>query len=279
LVRFLEKAIPARHEEIEKPIYLNSVSHELADAAVEAVRNESIRLYDFAVDIIHDGLSISREAYRTEEKVKRVVKKSTTVIDEDIDERYERQVKALYGSIVEFVINTKGGYSGGRLKEELNLLRHAGQNLVDAVKGVKHLKKNLVKFMQQDNRFVRKKYDLLRRLIVTVTKAIDAHRASTDPSGDILDLDQLKLHIEVKLDNISNGLDNLIRNHQIDIQMATSLMNDITYCREVCWALIAAGSVLFAGADHVENAAMRSIALDEREISEILDNRNQGAVP
>jgi hypothetical protein len=52
--------------------------------------------------------------------------------------------------------------------------------------------------------------------------------------------------------------------------MATSLMNGISYCRETCWDLIEAGSVLLSDAELDEKAAMRSIALDEHEIIEIM---------
>ena len=150
--------------------------------------------------------------------------------------------------------------------------------MVEAVKGVKHLKKNLVKFLQQDNPFIIKKYNRLRRLIVKVTREIDVYRGEGQKSGDILALDQLKLDIEEKIEAITNRLDGLIRNDQIDIDMATSLMNDISYCSEICWGLIDASAVLFASHDRSEKAAMMSIALDEDDISEILENRDKGVI-
>ncbi len=121
-----------------------------------------------------DGLSINRDVLESEEKVKRVVKKSTDVIDEDIDDLYERKLKALYGAIVEYVIHSRGGYADGKLKEELNAIRQAGQHVIEAVKGVKHLRKNLNRSLQSDNRFAMKEYNRLRRLIITVLREIEA---------------------------------------------------------------------------------------------------------
>jgi len=70
-------------------------------------------------------------------------------------------------------------------------------------------------------------------------------------------------------------LDELIRKERIDVQTATSLMNDISYCREICWDLVEAGTVLFSSTALDDKSAIRSIALDEGEIAEMLDEGNQ----
>jgi phosphate:Na+ symporter len=66
LVRFVEKLIVPEQVEIERPVYLSDASLEIRDAAIEAVKKESIRLYDLAAEVITDGLSIQREALVTE---------------------------------------------------------------------------------------------------------------------------------------------------------------------------------------------------------------------
>ena len=93
---------------------------------------------------------------------------------------------------------------------------------------------------------IRKEYDRLRRLVVRVLREIEALRSADDQARHTLSLDRLKLEIEEKLDKIGNGLDTLIREDLIDVQMATSMMNDISYTREICWDLVDAGSVLFS---------------------------------
>lgn len=86
LVIFLEKIILDEEIEVELPRYLNKVSMDMPDAAVEAARKETIRLYDLAVEVIDDGLSIQRDAFQSDKKIKRVVKQSSEVIDKDIDD-------------------------------------------------------------------------------------------------------------------------------------------------------------------------------------------------
>ncbi len=278
LVAFLERTIVSGEVEIERPIYLSGGSGDIRDVAVEAVRKESIRLYDLAAGVITDGLSIRRDMLESEDKVKKVVKKSTDIIDEDIDEWYEKKLKALYGAIVEYVIKSRGGYSEGELKEELNTIRQSGQHVIEAVKGVKHLKKNLTRIMQSDDQYTKKEYDRLRRLIITVLRSIEVIRNNEDVSKSILPLDHLKFDIEEKTREFGHGLDELIRKEKIDVQTAISLMNDISYCREICWDLVEAGSVLFLASDPDEIAAIKSIALGEEEIAEMIEDDDRDVV-
>jgi hypothetical protein len=49
-------------------------------------------------------------------------------------------------------------------------------------------------------------------------------------------------------------------------------MNDISYSRELCWDLVEAGAVLFSTSDLDDKAAMRSVALDEYEVNEMIEN-------
>ena len=144
--------------------------------------------------------------------------------------------------------------------------------MIEAVKGVKHLRKNLNRFMRSDNRFTMKEYNRLRRLIITVLRKIEATRVSASESKSAVSLDHLKLEIEEKTREFGKGLDDLIRKERIDVPTATSLMNDISYCRETCWDLVEAGSVLFSASDLDEKVAMRTIALGEDEIAEMMEN-------
>jgi phosphate:Na+ symporter len=277
LVRFVEKLVVAEEVEIERPIYLSSSSIEIRDTAIEAVKKESMRLYDLAAAVITDGLSIRRDALESEEKLKHVLRKSTDVIDEDIDDLYERKLKALYGAIVEYVIESKGGYAKGKMKEELTSLRRAGQHVIEAVKGVKHLRKNLTKSLQSDDLIVKREYDRLRKLILKMLRDIDVVRTADALSRSVMPFDRLKLEIEEKTRLFNEGLDTLIREQTIDVYTATSLMNDISYCREICWDLVEAGSALFSDSAPDEKDAIQSIALGEHEIVEMMGDADERA--
>jgi len=272
MVKLLERFLPMPEPDIERPMYLNATTMNVPDAAVEAVRNETVRLYDISVDVITTGLSIHRQVFHDEKKPKAIIRKSTDIIEKDIDDIYERKIKALYGAIIEFIINTRGGYAKGVLKEEMNALRGAGQHVVEAVKGVKHLRKNLVRFLKSDNPHIIKEYNKLRSLIVRVLRDIESVRRDGPESTSVMlfHMDPVKLEIVEKTEKISTGLDKLIRKNHINVQMATSLMNDVTYCREICWDLVEAGLVLFSTSNRSDQSAEQIIALDEHEIAAIM---------
>ncbi len=273
LVKLLEWLFADRPIEVESPLYLNDAILEMPDAAVEAVRKETARLYDLAVDVITRGLNIRSEVFRAGEKSKHVIKQSVDILDADINDLYERKLKALFASIVEFITQIHGGYAEGKLRKEMGEIRQAGQHVIEAVKGVTHLRKNLIRFMRSDNAHIRKEYNKLRRLIVQVFKRIELARVPDNNAESILSLDGLKLEIREKTDDISNGLDNLIRKNYINAPMATSLMNDISYCRETCWDLIQAATTLFATPRMVDKSALKMVTLDEQEIVKILKDQ------
>ena len=277
LVKQLERFLPIVEPDIERPMYLNTATTAVPDAAVEAARNETIRLYDISVGVIASGLSIQQQVFDAESKPKAVIRQSTNVIEQDIDDIYERKIKALYGAIIEFTISTRGGYAKGMLKEEMNALRGAGQHVVEAVKGVKHLRKNLNRFLKSENPYIIKEYNKLRFLIVRVLRAIESIRRAgpESTSAMLFHMDPVKLEITEKTEKISAGLDKLIRKSHINVQMATSLMNDINYCREICWDLVEAGLVLFSTSDRSEQSAEQIIALDAHEIAEIMDEQHR----
>ena len=166
-------------------------------------------------------------------------------------------------------------YAKGRMREELAGMRQAGQHVIEAVKGVKHLRKNLIKSLQSGDPTIRREYDRLRKLILKMMRDIEIVRTTGIGSGTILPLDRLKLEIEEKTRQFNEGLDTLIREERIDVHTATSLMNDISYCRDICWDLVEAGSVLFSESPPDDMDAMRSIALGEHEIAEMMADADE----
>ncbi len=64
----------------------------------------------------------------------------------------------------------------------------------------------------------------------------------------------------------------MVREGTISATLATSLMNDQTYAREVSDKLLDMASVLFSTGDLESRAASRSVALEEDEMTEALES-------
>ena len=272
LVSFLVRVIPAPAPQIEQPRYLSTASAEIPDAAIEAVRKETVRLYDLSVDIIIHGLSLNRNILAPDQKIEDVINSSSKVIShQDIDDVYERRIKSIYAAIVEFISQCQGSMGASGQQDKLFSLREVGRDLVETIKGIKHLQKNLNVYMISANPDIRQEYNNMRIQICRVLQELEVLQAGEDESVSVLSLDQLKVEMSER-DIIKSGwLDRLIREHRISAPMAISLMNDSAYCQDICRNLIHMGSILFVSADQSEQEAECSMALDESEIDEVLD--------
>jgi phosphate:Na+ symporter len=91
-----------------------------------------------------------------------------------------------------------------------------------------------------------------------------------DESLGVLSLDLLKVEVAERDNIMTSKLDNLIRKHKVNAQMAISLMNDSAYCQDICRNLIHMGNTLFVSKDKNEREIEKSIALGESEITEII---------
>lgn len=272
LVSFLVRVMPTKAPQVEKARYLSSASAEIPAAAIEAVRKETVRLYDLSVDTIIRGLSLNRSVLAADSKIDDIINNSSNIIlQQNIDDIYVRRIKSIYADIVEFISQSQSSMGAPGHLDRLLLLREVGRDLVETIKGIKHLQKNLNIYTLSANSDIRQEYNNMRIQICRVLQELEVIRAGEDESATILSLDQLKVEINEK-DIIKTGrLDRLIREHRISAPMAISLMNDSAYYQDICRNLIHMGGILFISSDQSDEAAENSVALDEDEIKEVVD--------
>ncbi|WP_290704748.1 Na/Pi symporter [Amphritea sp.] len=272
LVSFLVRVMPTQAPQIEKARYLSSASAEIPAAAIEAVRKETVRLYDLSVDTIIRGLSLNRSVLAPDSKVEDTINNSSKImLQQDIDDIYERRIKSIYADIVVFISQSQSSMGAPDHLDRLLQLREVGRDLVETIKGIKHLQKNLNIYTVSANPDIRQEYNNMRILICRVLQELEVIRTGEDESATILSLDQIKVEINER-DIIKTGrLDRLIREHRISAPMAISLMNDSAYYQEICRNLIHMGGMLFTSSDQRDEEAENSVALDEVEIKEVVD--------
>ena len=271
LASFLTDALKPTAVTTAEPKYLNDATLELPDTIMEAVRRETLHLWDNAFEIIAHGINLHRTDILSERDMKEIVRESNKPIDIDIDKQYERNVKVLYGSIVAYISEAQSHITA-EYGEDLYALRLAGRNIVEAVKDVKHLRKNLTTYMASDNPYAAEEYDLFRIRLGNILRELSALRLGIDDPANviILDLDGLKAEMESG-DIVANGvLDKLIREDKINGEMATSMMNDSTYAYDISTKLIDMGMVLYATRLLDLRADERDIALSKDELDAVV---------
>ena len=278
LVTFLMRIMPERAVAAAVPMYLNDSAIELPDTAIEAVRKETLRLYDNAFEIIAHGLSLHRHDILSETDLRGVVKQTRKPMEIDLEAAYETTVKGLYSEIVHFISRAQVTMNEEQA-DELFRLRAAGRDIVEAIKDTKHMHKNLTRYIASDNADIRAEYNKIRVQVGEVLRRLgEAREGGGDPSV-ILSFDTLRVEMEEEDSTRNGALESLIRDGRITAAMATSLMNDATYAYDVTKNLVQLGEALFATGDLALRQAERDIALTEEEIDEVRSSLEQAKSP
>ena len=268
LVSFLETTIPA--PEIAKgvaPKYLNESVVEFPETLLEAVRNEILHLYDNALELIAHGLSLHRHVIHSEQDMEEFLEHDREVMELDLDEIYAQRVKSLYGEIIEFISRAQV-HVPPDFANQVFELRTAARNIVQSVKDIKHLRKNVSVYIASPNDDIRREYNKIREEIAMLLRTI--HQLRSNMEGvDSMDLEEFKVSIEEE-NSIANGhLDQLIRGDKITGTMATSLMNDYAYAQDIVWYLVEMGEILFGERDMASRDAEDLVKLETDEIRDL----------
>ena len=267
LVSFVEKTVPAPEADIAEPKYLNDSITEFPETFVEALRNEILHLYDNAAEIIAHGMSLHRHQINSDIPMDQVADKSRSVMEFDLDARYETKVKSLYAAIVDFISRAQPSIPPD-YADQIYAYRTASRNIVQSVKDVKHLRKNVSIYVGSRDEAIRREYNDLRVKIASVMRQIHELRQG-DEETDVFDFDVFKAEIETDNSITDGTVDSLIRTGQITATQATSLMNDFAYTKDVVMYLSETGSILFASKDAGEREASDILELDSEEREEV----------
>ena len=266
LVDLLERIVPAPTLDVVEPKYLTASVMEFPETLLEAVRNETIHLYDNAFEIIAHGLNLHRTEIMSVEDLEEFIHKDREVHDLNLDSVYERKVKTLYGAILEFISRAQGSLPS-EYAEQLFALRQACREIVMTVKEVKHLRKNITRYMVSPNEDIRREYNALRAQIANLCREINELRNVPLEDRNVLDLDAFRVAIDEESSVVNGELDRLIRESRITREMGTSLMNDHGYARNAIWYLTDLAKTVFGSRDMAEREAEALVGLDQDEVS------------
>ena len=276
LVIFLEKSLRTKtsaddigYDNIK---YLNDSVLEFEDTAMAAITKETKHLYDNAFEIITHGLNLKRSRVVSAMTIEEVIKEKFSRKYIDVEDYYQRKIKSIYGDILDFSAKAQATMSPEYI-EELYNLKLASRNLVEAIKNVKHLQKNIVKYSSHPNKHILKEYANIRINLASLLRNINIIATTDEEDVTILLLTKVRLHAK-KHDIVSNGvLDNLIRQKLITNEMATSLMNDSVYAYNISNNLTNMAEVLFVDPNSDLNKLQDEIGIKQSDIDEILEKK------
>lgn len=266
LVSVLHRLFVTKAVDVVKPMHLNDAVMEFPEAVFESVRNETQRLYDNAFEVMARGLNLQPDDILSELDMKEVIQRSGTHDVIDMDLEYERKIKVLYSAIIEFISRSQLSMPS-EFSEQLYDQRQAVRNIVESIKGIKHLQKNLAQYIISDNPHIRDEYNNIRLQLAKVLRKLDNMRQDKET---VLSIDHLKVKMRKHDATVNGNLDCLIRDNLITAEMATSLMNDSSYAYDIARNLVNMGTILYGDHNLMLSDAERVVELDEDDIDELL---------
>ena len=186
------------------------------------------------VEIIAHGLNLHRHDVRSDRDLAEVVDQSNDVLEIDVMNKYYGGVKQLYNAIIDFA--TRALVAGNMNAQQTNKVQHirlACRGAAEIIKVIAELRENVNRYMNHENEHIRKQYNLIRQNLAEILRRLLQMRESEGELDISLGLAKLREGLQ-KQDILANGtLDQLVREDAIDSQMATSLMNDSAFARDI----------------------------------------------
>jgi len=252
---------------IEQPLYLVPQALETPATVVSAVKQEVKHLFENAYGLLAHGLSLKRSTIDSSESLSEAVKYTRRIFPIDVEDLYEEKIKSLHNEIVTFIADAQLRESTQAATEELYALRQASRDIVEAVKGMKHLHTNLSQHGLSTNLAVRERYDQIRTHLAEVLRELRQLMA-TDDDLTHLSLDALRVESQKARRKLIDELDEMIRHRRIAASIATSIMNDEAYVTDIVNNLLDSVSILLKKPqEKVED----SLHLDEKELTELAE--------
>ena len=242
LVRFLERIIPEVAFDVSTPRFLNEATLDFPDASLKAIYQEVGHLFDNAADYIAQGIGLTYEGLRSERSVDELLKEARPDPELDFDDLYQRRIKSLYSAVIEFSSEAEPKMLPEQV-EALNAIRIVGRDIVQAVKDVKHLQKNVARFAKSENDEIRDQYAGICKLVAEAVRGVG--RLKPDREASLKAIEELSAKVDAG-DVVENGtLDRLIRENKITPEMATSLINDNGYSQNIAYKLMHGAKAVF----------------------------------
>ncbi|MCT7485300.1 Na/Pi symporter [Aliarcobacter cryaerophilus] len=243
LVKLSEKLIQKKVSSASKPKYLNQSVLSNPDASLAALRKEIINLYENCQKAMLHALNIHTTGL-TRETLKVQLAKELTIIDTDIDEIYQKNLKALYSEIVKFSSFAQENMFDFQHKK-VDELKRAAVLLVEVLRDTRDIQKNVNFYLKSKNEYIKEEYNILRKELAEMLIDINALSMLENDSDQLTQFELIKTELAHNDLASSEELDTLIREDKIKATMATSYMNDSATGYSIQKKLVKVANILF----------------------------------
>ncbi|NVJ52592.1 MAG: Na/Pi cotransporter family protein [Campylobacteraceae bacterium] len=249
IVKIAEKLISDKYQKSSKPLYLAEANTKIPYNAMVSIQKETIRLYDHAQKAILHALSVHTSQLNTKEDIEKVVNQYTK-IDTNLDNIYQKELKSLYGDIIEYALISQQNMSQEQSKYVTDL-KQISSIIIQTLKDTRDIQKNINFYLNSKNEHIKEEYRFIKKEIVTFI--FEVNKLKKDFESDSV-TDELEVSTQIQVDKeglqnldvIHNGrIDSLIKEEKITSKMATSVINDTSNAYTICSNLLTIANTLF----------------------------------
>ncbi len=256
LVRFLETLFSSREKGRGEPKYLNADVMEIPASAMEAIRKETIHLYDKSTEAIIHAMNLHRIDVYSNKSIKSLVKGAKTPLAINVEELYQDEIKNLYGAIIHFTTLAQK-YTDEEGSQKIYEYKLAARSIIEMVKDIDEVQGNLNLYHKKKNTTMIAEYNLLREQLVMTLREIEQIRLN-DEEERISD-EELLTKLEVLKETIiseevlcNKNIDSMIRENKIDPHMASSLLNDVGFSNSIRKKVIKLATTIWVKDDEIK---------------------------
>jgi len=251
LVRYLESIFVMKEEGRGQPKYLTNEVMQIPASALAAIRKETIHLYDKSLEAIVHAMNLHRSAIFSDIDIDKVIKRSRSPIKIDINQIYQDDLKNLYSAIIHYS-SLSQSYMSQEDNNKIYELKLTARKIIEMVKDVRELQKNLNFFTKSHNTFILDEYNKLRTQLITVLRVIQEVRDYEGEEDIMTRIGVQKEKLKENEKTLNENIDTMIRDDQIDSKMASSLINDVGFTFSICKKLLSSATILWVKQDEIK---------------------------
>lgn len=260
---------PDRRTETVTPKFVTHVVMNHPDTAISAIIEETMRLWSNSIAVMSYALFLNRRDVESEQPLDLILLKSEIHDNNsDIDDLYLRYIRPLNTVIFEATNRVPKPISKNQ-SETIFSLKLACRDLVNAIKDVKHLQKNVINYHDSEIPALRDTYHQFRKQLAQLLHNLQNILNYPEEEEALIAFSEQQKLI-TQNDIVRNGqLDALIQRNDIPSQYITSLMNDSQYCLDIGHRLLQIAQTLYWAKSGSEGSKLKDFILDETEVSEL----------
>jgi phosphate:Na+ symporter len=261
--RLVEKMVPEKavlEKAIDEPKYLNKKILRFPETAIASLIDESKYLFENAIfEIVAHAMNIHREDILSDLKIKHVIRKSNRDFQVDVRELYLIKVKNIYGEIIKYAATAQSELKltadqNNRIME----IKLANRSMVEIIKDVGDFSKNVTKYLDSENHYVKEEYDQFRKKMIKILRVVYLFRTVDDQTKYDVKFMNLKKEAKKNIRSWNIKIDNLIREDLVTVEMASSLVNDNANVNNIIDKLILVAELLYGKRDPIMDTAILS---------------------